>query len=137
MEIKKTWEEYNKEEKETLLNHWFYYYGGMLMTPKDLEDFQSLSKTKQDEVFNHIVTNYIFNSTIQSNLLLMFMREGKVDEFLKHSIDPSKLSEENKAAFNDIRNMIAKEVSTTFLSPEPPVPLKLQVEVSEAPKLYR
>ena len=31
MEQRKTWEEYSNEEKTTLLNHWVYYYGGIIM----------------------------------------------------------------------------------------------------------
>ena len=59
MEQEKNWEEYTKEEQTTLLNHWVYYYGGIIMTLKDFEDFRVLSTTKQDEIFDHNISYLI------------------------------------------------------------------------------
>ncbi len=137
MEIKKTWEEYSEAEKAALLNHWFYYYRGAKMKPKDLADFKALSQTKQDEVFNHIVTNFIFNSTMQPDILLYSIREGKAEQLITHTINPARLSEENREHYENIRRIVSNDVVETYLNPEPRIPLKLQQTETVAPKLYR
>ena len=134
MELKKDWEDYTKEEQTTLLNHWFYYYGGIIMTLKDIEDFRLLSATRQDEIFNHIVTNYIFRHTIQSNLLVACMRENKVDELFNHSLKREDLKPGKEEAFNDIRKMLSSELITTFIDPQPSIPMDIGIVVEDEPR---
>lgn len=128
---KRLWEEYTEEEKTTLLNHWFYYYGGTIMTLKDIEDFRALSETRQDEIFNHIVTNYIFRRTIQSNLLVACIRDNKVDELFNHSLTKKDLKQEQEEIYERVRSIISNELISTFISPEPPVPMDIGIVVTE------
>ncbi len=138
MESKKTGEEYSGAEKEALLNHWFYYYRGAQMKPKDLEDFKALSQSQQDKVFNHIVTNFIFNSTMQPDMLLYSIREGKAEQLIEHTqINPERLSEENREYYENIRRIVSSDVVETYINPEPRIPLKLQQTETNAPKVYR
>ena len=131
MEQRKTWEEYSNEEKTTLLNHWVYYYGGIIMTLKDIEEFRLLSSTRQDELFNHIVTNYIFRNTIQSNMLLFFLREGKINELLNASVSINDFSPERRSVYEEVRNMIANELLDTFISPEPSIPMDIEIVIKK------
>ena len=129
MESKKSWEEFTSEEKTTLLNHWFYYYGGVVMTLKDMEEFRKISSTRQDDIFDHIVTNFIFKKTIQSNVLVLCMREKKLDELFSHSLNREQIKEEDLEAFSDVRGMLSNEILSTFIYPEPPVPMDIDIEI--------
>ena len=129
MEQRKTWEEYSNEEKTTLLNHWVYYYGGIIMTLKDIEEFILLSSTRQDDIFNHIVTNYIFRNTIQSNMLLFFLREGKINELLNASVSINDFSEDKKDVYLDVRNEICNEIVNSFIKPKKSEPMDIEIIV--------
>ena len=127
----KKWEEFTEEEKTSLLNHWFYYYGGTIMTLKDIENFRKISGTKQDEIFNHIVTLYIYKRTIQSNLLVACLREQKTDELFAQSLKLEDVLEGKEQAFEDIRKMITNEILSSFIAPEPPVPMDIHIIVED------
>ena len=131
MKNNKRWEDFTKEEKTTLLEHWFYYYGGLIMTLKDLEDFREISSTRQDEIFAHIVTNYIFRNTIKSNMLLTFLREDKIDELLNASLSIDNFSEDKRNIYEEIRIIISNELLNTFINPEPSVPMDLEVIITD------
>ena len=106
----KKWEDYSKEEQTNNLIHWFHYYGGMIYTFKELEDFEKLAKTRQDDIFNYIVTSYIVMNTIQSNVLLMSMRQNKVENLFKASITKEVLKEEHLQFYEEVRDIIVKEI---------------------------
>ena len=134
MEIKKTWEEYTKDEQTTLLNHWVYYYGGILMTLQDFSDFRILSSTRQDEIFNHIVTILLFKNTIQSSLLVTCMREGSINDLFAHSLKREDLTEETKPIYDSARKFLSAELINTFINPAPPVPMDIIKDVEDGPK---
>ena len=135
IERKRSWQEYNSEEKTTLLTHWFYYYGGVIMTLKDMEDFRNLVVTRQDQIFNHIVTNYVFRDTIQSNLLVSAMRSDRVDELFSLSLSDEILKELDED--ETIRRRISDEIIETFINPQPPVPMDIEVVVTGPAKRKR
>ena len=128
---KKTWEDFSLEEKQSLLNHWFYYYGGAIMTLKEMDDFRKLASQRADDIFSHIVTNYVFNHTIQSNLLLNTMRAGKVDELFALSITPDKVVPGKENVLEDIRLRISDEILGSFVCPEPPIPMDVVIMVDD------
>ncbi len=131
MERKNAWEDYTSEEKTNLLNHWFHYYGGMLMTFDDFEKFHELASTKQDDLFDHIVTLFIARETIQSNLLIHCIRENEVDKLFKNSIKREKVDPQLKDLYEGYRNDVFNEIITTFLNPEPPIPLDIAIMVKK------
>ena len=110
MEIKK-WEEYTKEEQTNYLTYWFHYYGNMMYNFQELEDFRKLASTRQDEIFDHIVTEFIFRDTIQSGTLLLSMRKNKVEELFKTNLDRGKIKEEGLSEYEKIRYMIVAEIT--------------------------
>lgn len=129
MEVRNTWEEYSREEKIALLNHWVFYYGGIIMDLEDLNSFRKLSLTRQDDIFNHIVTNYIFRNTIQSNMLIHFLREGKIDELLSSSVSINDFSEDKKDVYLDVRNEICNEIVNSFIKPKKSEPMDIEIIV--------
>ncbi len=134
MNNKKDWEDYTDEEKSTLLNHWFYYYGGTFITLKEMEDFRKLASERQDDIFDHIVTSYIFKNTIQSNMLIACMRSNKVDGLFEVSLTEDKLDDEDVDFYRNVRRTISNELLNTFISPEPSVPLDIAVIIDDEPQ---
>ena len=131
-ENRKKWDEFSKEEKTSLLNHWFYYYGGVIVTLEEIEKFGELAKTKQEEIFNYITTSLICNNTIQTNVLVACMRQNKIDELFEHVINVQSIEDEAaKAQIEEVRNYIVKEMVHSYLYPEPPVPMSVDVVVPE------
>jgi hypothetical protein len=109
----KKWEEYSKKEQTNYLTYWFHHYGNILYTLQELEDFGKLASTRQDDIFNHIVTEFIFKDTIQSGMLLAYMRENKIEELFEMSLTKEKVEEVNKegiSEYNEIRDVIVKEI---------------------------
>ena len=127
---KKTWETISPEEKRSLLNHWFYYYGGTVMTLKEMDDFNTLATQRPDDIFRHIVTISAFNHTIQSNLLLQCMQKGTLDELFGYSITPDQIVPGKEQEFEDYRSMIFDEILGTFVNPEPAVPMDIVITVA-------
>jgi len=133
MEKVKTWEEYTKEEQTALLNHWFYYYGGMLLTLEDFDNFAKIVSTRQDDIFNQICTEYIVYRTIQTNMLVQSMRQGITDELFTHSIVITPDKTDIYPEYLKVRNTIVSEIAHTKEHPEPPVPMDIAIVVEEGP----
>lgn len=133
MEKGKKWEELSSQTKLDLLRHWFTYYGGLIITFDEIEKFDKLAQTYPDEIFDSIVTSYLAteNHTIQSNLLIMSMRRGLVAELFKSIIRYKSLSDEEKEKFDPVRCMLVDELVTTYLDPQPPVPMDIAIIVDE------
>ena len=132
MEKGKKWEELPSQTKIDLLNHWFVYYGGLLIAFDEIEKFNRLAETHPDEIFDTIVTSFLARNTIQSNVLIMSMRRGLVAELFKRVIKYKTLSEEEKVKFDSVRCMLVDELITTYLDPQPPVPMDIAIIVDES-----
>ena len=113
MSVKK-WEDYSKEEQTNYLTHWFHYYGNMMYNFQELEDFRELAKTRQDDIFNHIVTEFLFQNTIQSGMLLTCMRDNKIEELFQTNLTREKVLEVNKDGLSDyekIRDIVVSVIT--------------------------
>ena len=106
----KKWEDYSKQEQTNYLVYWFHQYGNMIYTFEELENFQKLAETRQDDIFNHIVTSFICMNTIKSGLLLTSMRENKVDELFEKSITKKIIEDEDLNDYEAIRDIVVKEI---------------------------
>ena len=106
----KKWEDYSKQEQTNYLVYWFHQYGNMIYTFEELENFQKLAETRQDDIFNHIVTSLICMNTIKSGLLLTSMRENKVDELFEKSITKKIIEDEDLNDYEAIRDIVVKEI---------------------------
>lgn len=133
IEVKK-WEEYTPEEKSALLNHWFTYYGGMLIRFDELCQFYDLAKTRQDEIFASIMLSLIANDTMQSNYLLTCMRGHIVDilfDKVKEFMHPT---EDLVEICDGLKDMIVEELVKTYNNPEPAIPLNLDPKTGKPRK---
>ena len=129
MEKAKKWEEYTPQEKTDLLKHWFYYYGGTLVTFQEIEDFETLALTRQDDIFNYIMSSLITQKTIQSNLLVFCMRENKVEELFEHTIKFNDLPKDVQEKLSRLKQDITDEIVGTYLNPEPSKPMDIAIVV--------
>ena len=57
MELKK-WEEYTKEEQKELLNHWWHYYGKVMYTLEEWEQFNKLIDKDSDKILEMAIAGY-------------------------------------------------------------------------------
>lgn len=121
--MKITWENLTTEQKTNYLNFWFHYYGGVIYTLEELEQFMELAKTKADEIYNHICTLFIMRDTIQSSTLVMAMRQNKVDDLLAHNmnqgvIESLDIKPEDKkemlAIYEETGEMIINEIAKSY-----------------------
>ncbi len=127
----KKWNEYSGEEKSNILNFWFYYYGGVLVTLEEIEKFRQLAMTRQDEIFNYIVTSFLFHNTIQTNVLVAAMRQDKTEELFKCLLDEKQLDDELRIRVEATKDCLIKEIVHSYLFPEPPVPMNIQIMVQD------
>ena len=116
MERKKTWYELSEDEKTTLLIFWFRYYGGMVFTMDEYDQFIKLAQRRQDDIFAHIVTRAITEDTMQSNVLLQQMRNRKVEDLFKTSYKRSKLPEDLMNYFDYVAGNITDQMMRDYES---------------------
>lgn len=129
---KKTWDSLTPAEKTTLLDHWFYYYGGVILTLKDMEDFRKLSESRQDDIFHHILTNLLYRNTIKTNLFVACMREGKLDELFSHSLSFDDIVEyQMENVYEELKQFLFDELLQTYIYPQPPVPMDIAIVVED------
>jgi hypothetical protein len=117
MDKGKTWDEYTKEEQANLLNHWYVYYGGLIVTLAEIDKFHELSLTHQDDIFNYILSSFIANNTIQSSFLTVCMRDNRLDELFENVVKYDDLTEDDKERINPVRQFILDEIVNTYLNP--------------------
>ena len=77
LEIKK-WEEYKIEEKKKILNHWYSYYGRIIVSLEEWQTFLGLLDYNIEEVYKVAVMSYIHN--IGPQVLVTAISYNKVDE---------------------------------------------------------
>ncbi len=119
MEIKE-WNLYTKEEKKDILNHWWYYYGKLLITFDEIEEFNRLLDSNTEDIYVSALMGYV--QGLSSQVLIAAMRQGRVEEYFKilpNVEDDEKLKEVFKAISKDFLN----EVVGTLNNPEPSVPM--------------
>ena len=113
--MEKKWEEYTIEEKKDLLIYWFPHFCGRPISTVDSNQFKALANERPDQLFDHIVTNYVYNTSMQSDLLLFYMRDNRVDQILSHSIEPEKLSMDSKESYYRIRDYVVGQIASEHL----------------------
>ena len=118
---KKKWEEYTKEEKCELLTHTFYYYGKLMFSLADFEDYQKLCEKRADDVFKTIVLGFVMNAG-GPTLILNAIHAGKAEELLSSYKDVVKTYHIEKE-FEDYCEGVLVDIVKTFKNPEPAIPL--------------
>lgn len=120
MEIKK-WNEYTKDEKFSLLNHWFHYYGKLVYTLKELENFQDLVNKDSNKMFTAAVTCYIAGGN--SSLLLTGLRQDG-EKFIDVAENRGRdLRAANEDEYDATVSSFIEEIVHTYNHRAPDIPL--------------
>lgn len=118
---KKRWECYTREEKHELLNHWWYYFGKMLVTREEYMEFVKLAESNPDTVWSIAVL--CFGQGLTSQPLIFAMRHGRLEEFISVSCDLSKrLSTARDPYWRFLEDGLLDNLVPTYNNPEPDVP---------------
>jgi len=119
MEIKE-WNQYSKEEKETLLKHWWYYYGKLVITPSEQEHFEQLVKKNSEQIMDVALFAFFFEQSSQT--LIYAMRQNRVEEFLE-VVDNSMEGIQSEEDFCDIKKEFISMLVESYNHLEPDVPI--------------
>lgn len=119
MEIKKFCE-YSEEEREELLMHWWHYYGKVMYTFAELEEFRKLVKENSMLMKDVALTSYLLGYSSQG--LIKAMRTNDLDNYLV-GIKAFTKSAEYKQVEDELEQIFLAEVVGTYNRPEPDVPM--------------
>lgn len=126
----KTWKEYTPKEQSELLQHWWYYYGKMMITLAEWEQFNHLVEKDSSKVLAIAVASYIHG--IGSQPLVMAMRENKVDELLASLPEIEEMEDEEfKRLYTQSENCLISMLVRTYNNPEPSLPMEPEVMVEQ------
>ena len=90
-----------------------------------------LAHTNADDIFDYILTSFLFKKTIQTNVLVGAMRQGKVKELFDALVKYDELSDEQKKRIDPIRCSLLEEIRHSYKAPEPPVPMDVAIVIEE------
>ena len=112
MELKK-WEEYTKEEQKEFLNDWWHYYGKVIYTLEEWEQFNKLIDKDSDKILEMAIAGY--SKGITSEPLIFAMRENKIEELFKTFPNLKEIKDEKfKEAHKVLKNSLILELVTTY-----------------------
>ena len=119
MEVKK-FGEYNDIERKELLMHWWYYYGKLLVSLAEYEEFERLVDEDSSLMMDVAVMSFLVGES--SQMLIGAMRQDKVNEYLD-LVRRMKDEEYFKKIEEDVQAAFIEEVVGTYNSPEPDIPM--------------
>ena len=126
----KSWNEYTKEEKIILMRHWWNYYGKMVFTLAEYEQFNELLESKCDLIYAIAVLGYTNN--ISSQTLINAMRNDELPQFFNVISNVIESDDENvKTIFGVASASFISEIVTTYNNPQPSVPMSSEELVSQ------
>ena len=88
MEIKSI-DEYTKEEKIALLNHWFRYYGKEIYILEELEKFQKVVQKDCDIIMQVAILSYLVQegpSVLLKDIRNNTLDDKKLEEFKRRGL---------------------------------------------------
>lgn len=133
MEMKK-WQSYTAEEKTALLNHWWYYFGKLMILHKEQEEWENISSRTPDTAWNMAVLNYTQRMTSQP--IVMAMRNGALNQLMDMA---NKVASESKkkspAVWAQAENGLLSNIVSTYNKPEPPVPFTDEEKIRQVEQL--
>lgn len=129
---KKKFSEYSGEEKETLLMHWWHYYGKMLVTLAEIEKFNELVKEDSDLIKDVAMVSYILGYSSQG--LIKAMRTNDLENYFE-GIKKFVESSEYKAIKEEAEEMFFEQVVETYNNPEPSVKMSEEQIMEELGKI--
>ena len=117
---KKLFDEYSLEEKESLLMHWWYYYGKLLVNLDEIERFHGMVLTDPHQIYKCAVVSYILGYSSQG--IVEAMRSNEIDKYFENinSIWEKKEFEEIRL---EVESAFVEEIVGTYNEPEANVPM--------------
>lgn len=135
MEIKK-WNDYNPEEKIKLLQHWWYYYGKVLITLAEWQHFSQLVKKDSNSIFLIAVTSYI--SGKGSQYLVLAIRDNRVNELITALQKVEETADEHfKTEYTRAENSFISMLVGSYNNPKPSVPMEPSVMAEQFEEIVK
>ena len=124
----KTFDSYSDEERVTLLMHWWYYYGKVIINFGECMQFYDLVKKDSRFMMDVALCSYVDGKS--SQYLIEAMRNGKVGEYLGTVKESTKLPSYKKTV-SELEKPFLTEVVGTYNNPEPSIPFTIEDIVSQ------
>ena len=132
----KEWKEYTDEEKKELLNHWWHYYGKVLYTFDEWEQFNELIDKNSNKIMELAVAGFICNITTQP--LIAAMRKNQVDELLSTLPNLNEIKDEKfKEEYEKIKNIVIRHLVGSYNQPQPNIPIDDEDLIEQAKKIVK
>ena len=116
----KEWNQYSKEEKETLLKHWWHYYGKLMITLEEQERFSQLVERYTEQIMDVALFSFFLDQSSQS--LISAMRQNRVQEFLE-VVDVSMEDVRSEEDFCLAQRQFISMLVESYNHSEPDVPM--------------
>lgn len=129
---KKKFSEYSQNEKEELLMHWWFYYGKMLVTSAESEEFNELVKKDSDLIKDAAMVAYILGESSQG--IINAMRTNNLDNYFE-DIRSYVTSVQYRVIVEAAEDMFFEQVVETYNNPEPSVKMSDEQIMEELAKI--
>jgi len=123
MKIKK-FKDYTPQEKKELLLHWWHYYGKMLYTFAEMEQFSTMIDENANQVMELAIAGFV--NGITSQPIIVAMRENNLEE-LKATLPNVEDDEEFREFYNQVEDVLVAELVETYNNPEPSIPMEPKI----------
>ncbi|MDO4283310.1 MAG: hypothetical protein Q4D02_06685 [Clostridia bacterium] len=110
--------ESNNIKLEDLLIHWWHYYGSMIYTLQELEDFRKLIAEKGEEKILEVAVASFICDDGKNTMLLICMRENRVDELLATLPKIEEMSKEAREQYYKIKEEFLRQITHTYFHGE-------------------
>ncbi len=120
MELKQ-FSEYSLSEKKELLIHWWHYYGKVMYTLEEMNQFRQMIEENCDQVMMMAIFGYVDGITSQP--IIAAMRAGKLEELKSTLPKPEEQDDKFKEVYSMVEAELIKELVKTYNNPEPSVPM--------------
>ncbi|MBQ7140659.1 MAG: hypothetical protein IJO32_04070 [Bacilli bacterium] len=136
----KSWNEYSKEDKNELLQHWWYYYGKVIITMDEWEQFNKLVEKDSDKIFELAVVAYMHK--LSSQPLIRAMRENRIDELMLTipNIDENEKNKDKilfKALYEELKKEFISMLVKTYNKTEPSIPMEKEVIAKQVKEIIK
>lgn len=98
-----------------LLLHWWHYYGALMYTLQELEDFEKLMEQYGEEKILEVALASYIKGDGKNTILLLSMRQNKVEQLLHSLPCIESFDHSTKLKFSKIKEDFLSELQTTYL----------------------
>lgn len=118
---KKPWNCYTAKEKVNLLNHWWSYFGKMMVTLAEYLDFLKLAESTPDTIWDIAILSFSQNMTTQP--LISAMRQNELAKLITMSCAAAKeIKALSPEEWSNLEDCLLDNLVPTYNDPEPSIP---------------